>query len=122
LGRLRVYISKVMARLIELAAAVQHQALPIPGAGTRLRQQRGGEAGLRQREADADVAASLVPVGGVDAHVDGLTGVGAGPDPAAHRYRLPVPWRSAASGGDKTLIPPEPPAKPSTPVMVSIRL
>jgi len=31
LGRLRVYISKVVARLVELAAAVQHQALPISG-------------------------------------------------------------------------------------------
>ena len=31
LGRLRVYISKVVARLVELAVAVQHQALPIPG-------------------------------------------------------------------------------------------
>ncbi|HYV76526.1 MAG TPA: hypothetical protein VE979_00210, partial [Streptosporangiaceae bacterium] len=75
LGRLRVYISKVMARLVELAAAVQHQPASRPGP----RQQRRGEAGLRQREADADVAAPLVPVGGVDAHVDGLTGVGAGP-------------------------------------------
>jgi hypothetical protein len=38
LGGLRVYISKVMARLIQLAAAVQDQALPILGTRTRLRQ------------------------------------------------------------------------------------
>jgi hypothetical protein len=31
LGRLRVYISKVVARLVEFAAAVQHQARPVPG-------------------------------------------------------------------------------------------
>jgi hypothetical protein len=30
LGRLRVYISKVVARLIQLAAAVQHQAASRP--------------------------------------------------------------------------------------------
>jgi hypothetical protein len=85
LGGLGVDIGKVVARLVQVAAAVQYQALPIPGARPALRQQRGGEAGLRQREADADVAAALVPVGGVDADVDRLAGVGPGPYPAAHR-------------------------------------
>jgi hypothetical protein len=108
-GRVGVYISKVVARLVEFAAAVQHQALPIsgpisgpipgpipgpisgpisgpiPGIRPGLRLQRGGEASLRQREADADVAPPLVPVGGVDADVDRLVGVGPGPDPPPHR-------------------------------------
>jgi len=94
LGRLGVYIGKVVARLVQLAAAVQHQAAARPGP----RQQRGGEAGLRQREADADVAAPLVPVGGVDAHVDGFTGVGTGTDPAAHRHGLAGAGRSVPAG------------------------
>ena len=51
-GRLGVDVAQIMTRLVKLAAAVQHQAAARPG----LRQQRGGEAGLRQRKADADVA------------------------------------------------------------------
>src|ERR1700733_2845372 len=63
LPRLRVDVGQVVPRLVELAAAVEDKA----AAGPVARQQRGGEAGLRQREAHADVAPALVPVGRVDA-------------------------------------------------------
>jgi len=43
LGRLGVYISKVVARLVELAVAVQHE----PATRPALRQQGSGEAGVR---------------------------------------------------------------------------
>src|SRR5215813_3967479 len=43
-----VYVGEVVAGLIQVTAAGQDQATP--GAGAR--QQRGGEAGLREREAD----------------------------------------------------------------------
>ena len=97
LGRLGVDVGQVVTRLVKLAAAVQHQALPILAARPGLRQQRGGETGLRQREADADVAPPLVPVGGVDADVDGLAGVGARAYPAADRHRF---FGSGVAAGD----------------------
>ena len=70
----------------QVAAAGQRQA----AAGSRPGHQRGGEAGLRQREADADVPAAVVPVGRVDADVDRLVGVGERPDPAADRDAVVV--------------------------------
>ena len=82
----RVDVGQVVTRLVQVTAAGQDQA----PAGTRPRQQRRGEAGLRHGEAHADVAAAAVPVGGVDADVDRLIGVGERPDPAADR-RAPVP-------------------------------
>ncbi len=43
---------------------------------------------LRHRESDADVAAAVVAVGGVDPDVDRLVGVGERSDPAAHGDRV----------------------------------
>ena len=80
LTRLGVDVGQVVAGMVEVAATGQHQATVGPGAGD----QRGGEARLREREADADVAAPVVPVGGVDADVDRFVVVGEGADPAAH--------------------------------------
>src|SRR5919205_842076 len=54
-------------------------------AGPALRQQRGGEVCLWEREPNADVAALGVPIGCIDADVDWLVSVGEGPDPAAYR-------------------------------------
>ena len=61
-----------MIRVIDVAAAGEHDTT----AGSRARLERGGEAGLREREADADVPASLVAVGGVDPDVDRFVVVG----------------------------------------------
>src|SRR5205814_5989471 len=85
----RVDVSEVVAGLAQGAAAGQNQATAGPGAW----QQRRGEAGLRQREADADVPAAAVPVGGVDADVDWLVGIGERPDPAPDRHDVGVTRR-----------------------------
>ena len=65
-------VGQVVARVIEVAAAGQHETTP----RSRARLERGGEAGLREREADADVPASAVAVGGVDPDVDRFVVVG----------------------------------------------
>src|SRR5262249_19871360 len=65
-------VSQVMARMVEVAAAGQHQPAAVAGAGC----ERRGETTLRDGESDADVPAAIVPVGGVDPDVDRLVGVG----------------------------------------------
>src|SRR5215470_11540030 len=77
-----VGVGEVVAGLVQVAAAGQGQAT----AGAGARQQRSGEAGLRQREADAHIPATAVPVGGVDADIDRLAGVSERPDPAPDRH------------------------------------
>jgi hypothetical protein len=58
--------------VIEVAAAGEHEAT----SWSTARLERGGEAGLREREADADIPASVVAVGGVDPDVDRFVVVG----------------------------------------------
>jgi hypothetical protein len=84
LGGLRVDVGQVVTRLVELAAAVKYQAAARP----RARRQRRGEAGLRQREADADVSPARVPVDRIDADVYRLVGIGEGADPAADHHAV----------------------------------
>src|SRR6185436_6283154 len=75
----RIDVGQIVAGMLEFTAAGENQ--PAAGPGARL--QRGGEAALGNREADADVSAPVVPVGGVDADVDGLVRVAERTDPAA---------------------------------------
>ena len=77
-----VDVGQVVARVHEVAAAGEHETT----AGSRARLKGGGEAGLREREADADLSASVVPVGGVDPDVDRFVVVGEGSDPPADGY------------------------------------
>src|SRR6266566_560011 len=77
-----VDVGQVVPGLIVIAPAGQDQA----AAGAGPRQQGRGEARLRQREADAHVPAATVPVGGVDADVDRLVGIGERADPAADHH------------------------------------
>jgi hypothetical protein len=64
----------------QFAATGQDQATRRPGT----RQQGGGETAVRHGKPDAHITTVGVPVGGVDADVDRLVGVGERPDPAAN--------------------------------------
>src|SRR5829696_8650690 len=75
-----VDVGQVVTRVIEMAAAGEHKTTP----RSRARLERGGETGLREREADADVPASVVAVGGVDPDVDRFVVVGERSDPPAN--------------------------------------
>jgi hypothetical protein len=68
----RIDVCRVVAWVIEVAAAGEHETTCWSSA----RLGRGSEAGLREREADAEVPASGVPVGGVDPDVDRFVVVG----------------------------------------------
>ncbi len=68
-----------MARELEVGARGQNEVVLTGVLGL----ESGGEVGARDREADAHVAAVLVPETGVDADVDRLARVGVRPDPAA---------------------------------------
>ena len=78
--------AEVVAGELELGLRGQQEAVAVDVA----RLQRDGEVRARDREADADVAATLVAEARVDADVDRLAGVGEGPDPAADVDRLAV--------------------------------
>ena len=71
-GVRRVAIGEIVAGVILIATAGQGQPAVGPAAG----QERRREAGVRQRKSDADVTSVAVSVGGVDADVDGLVGIG----------------------------------------------
>jgi hypothetical protein len=58
--------------VIEVVAAGEHQTT----GGSTARLECGGEAGLGEREADADVPTSVVAVGGVNPGVDRFVIVG----------------------------------------------
>ena len=71
--------AQVVAGELEVGPRGQHEVvLPLVA-----RQQRGGEVGAGDREADADVAPAVVAEARVDADVDRLARVGERPDPPA---------------------------------------
>src|SRR5215211_8981795 len=69
-----------MAGMFQVAAAGQHQTT----AGTGARHQGGGEAALRERKANTDVALSIMLIGGVDADVNRLVVVNERSNPTAN--------------------------------------
>src|SRR3954447_3015307 len=72
--------AQVVTREWELVGSGGQDEVVLSGVA---RQQRGGEVGAGDREADAHVAAILVPEARVDPDVDRLAGVCERPDPAA---------------------------------------
>ena len=81
---MRVDIGRVVAGLVQRAAAAQDRPCLFPAPGRALAARVAVKLRLRQREAYADVAMISSAVGDLDADVDGLAGVSHRADPAPH--------------------------------------